>query len=86
MHRLVIERSIEERLLAIQEAKTALGKGSFEKLTKKELAKAEITTFVNLFEVDAKTAHHWDAIELDDFFEGSDEENEEDHDSDFDNF
>jgi hypothetical protein len=43
VYQFVMEDSIEERLLQLQESKTALGNGSLRKLTKEESKKAKIT-------------------------------------------
>lgn len=43
VYRMVVKDSIEERMLDVQEAKSALGKGTFSKLKKSELDKAKLT-------------------------------------------
>lgn len=72
-----MENSVEERMLTFQDSKATLGKGTFAKLKKKELAKAKLTAMKDLFEVDEGAVHTWDALqhgllidsddELDDF-------------------
>ena len=47
--------SIEERMLAIQESKLALAKGSLEKLTSEEIRKARVADLKSLFDLDPGT-------------------------------
>lgn len=65
-----MEDSIEERMVTLQSAKAALGKGSMEKLTPSEERRAKLTAMKDLFEiVDAEDAYESD----DDFFESEGE-------------
>jgi SNF2 family DNA or RNA helicase len=43
VYRLVMAGSVEERMVRFQEAKSALGKGSIEKIRRHELDKAKLT-------------------------------------------
>jgi SWI/SNF-related matrix-associated actin-dependent regulator of chromatin subfamily A3 len=47
----VMKDSLEERLIALQDSKAALGKGSMEKLSADEKRKARITVLKDLFQV-----------------------------------
>jgi SNF2 family DNA or RNA helicase len=49
--RFVMKDSLEERMIALQESKAALGKGSMEKLSADEKRKARITALKDLFQV-----------------------------------
>jgi SWI/SNF-related matrix-associated actin-dependent regulator of chromatin subfamily A3 len=49
--RFIMKDSLEERMLALQESKAALGKGTMEKLSADEKRKARITDLKDLFEV-----------------------------------
>jgi SWI/SNF-related matrix-associated actin-dependent regulator of chromatin subfamily A3 len=49
VYRLVMKDSIEERIIALQEAKAALGKGTMQKLKPEEKRKARITALKDLF-------------------------------------
>jgi len=51
VYRLIMKDSIEERLVRLQEAKAALGKGALQKLDPHEKRKARLTTLRDLFEV-----------------------------------
>jgi SNF2 family DNA or RNA helicase len=58
--RFAMKDSIDERLLKVQSAKAALGKGSMEILGKEEQKKAKLTTFKDLFEVENGEEFGWD--------------------------
>lgn len=65
--RFVIENSIEERMITLQQSKAALGKGTLEKLTRKEQQKARLTAVRDLFQIDdTATQADWDFIVDDD--------------------
>jgi SWI/SNF-related matrix-associated actin-dependent regulator of chromatin subfamily A3 len=49
--RFIMKDSLEERMLALQESKAALGKGALEKLNADEKRKARITDLKDLFQV-----------------------------------
>ena len=49
--RFVMEKSIEERMVAIQEAKAAIGKGALQKLDPEELRKTRILELSKLFQL-----------------------------------
>lgn len=53
--RFVIGKSIEERMVEIQEAKAAVGKGAMEKLSAEEARKARITDLRTLFQIPAES-------------------------------
>ena len=57
--------SIEERMLAVQESKASMGKGSFAKLKKAELEKAKLTAMRDLFQVDDDAVNSWDVLQQD---------------------
>jgi hypothetical protein len=50
--RFLMKDSIEERMVALQDAKAALGKGALEKLRPEEKRKARLTALKDLFEVE----------------------------------
>ena len=52
--RFVMKDSIEERIVAIQESKAALGKGTMEKLSSEENRKARVTYLKDMFLIDGK--------------------------------
>ena len=58
--RLIIKDSLEERMVQLQEAKSALGKGSMQKLTKEERKKARITALKDLFQVEEDLNQKWE--------------------------
>jgi hypothetical protein len=65
-----MEGSIEERMVKLQSAKPALGKGSIEKLTASEERRAKLTAMKDLFEiVDVEDAYESE----DDFFDSEGE-------------
>jgi SWI/SNF-related matrix-associated actin-dependent regulator of chromatin subfamily A3 len=71
--RFVMNDSLEERMLNIQSAKSALGKASMEKLSKSEYNQARITCLRDLFQVKkGEEVMDWDAsfIASDDEFDG----------------
>jgi SNF2 family DNA or RNA helicase len=49
--RFLIEGSIEERLVALQSMKEAVGKGAVEKLNEQEKRRAKLATLGELFEI-----------------------------------
>jgi SWI/SNF-related matrix-associated actin-dependent regulator of chromatin subfamily A3 len=49
--RFIMKDSLEERMLALQESKAALGKGAMEKLSPDEKRKARTTDLKDLFQV-----------------------------------
>jgi hypothetical protein len=51
VYRLVMKDTIEERLLNVQKAKAALGKGSLQKLNIQEEKMAKVTTLKDLFAI-----------------------------------
>jgi SNF2 family DNA or RNA helicase len=50
--RFLMKDSIEERMIALQDSKAALGKGSLEKLHPAEKRKARLTALKDLFQVE----------------------------------
>jgi SNF2 family DNA or RNA helicase len=50
--RLVMQDSVEERLLTLQKVKKVLGKGSMEKLSKKEEENLQLKTYKSLLEIE----------------------------------
>ena len=52
VYRLVMKDSIEERLIKMQNMKSALGKGTMTKLSKQEESLAKVTSLKDLFEID----------------------------------
>ena len=54
--RFVMQDTIEERLLSIQSRKAAMGKGSMEMLSNKELQRAKVTAMKDLFQIDESGA------------------------------
>lgn len=59
--RFMMKDSIEERMVAVQEAKQALGKGSLEKMSKVDQEKAKLTTMKDLFQINEEEADaSWD--------------------------
>jgi SNF2 family DNA or RNA helicase len=59
--RFMMKDSIEERMVAVQEAKQALGKGSLEKMSKSDQDKAKLTTLKDLFQISEEEADNsWD--------------------------
>jgi SNF2 family DNA or RNA helicase len=50
--RFLMKDSIEERMIALQDSKAALGKGSLEKLRPAEKRKARLTALKDLFQVE----------------------------------
>jgi SNF2 family DNA or RNA helicase len=54
--RFVMKNSIEERMIAIQEAKAAIGKGAMEKLKPEEIRKTRIGDLKSLFSIKEETA------------------------------
>jgi hypothetical protein len=67
--------TIEEGLLEYQASKSALGKGSMERVSKKDLARAKLTALDDLFQIEDEKIETttWD---LDDFIADDDDENE----------
>jgi SNF2 family DNA or RNA helicase len=61
--RFLMSSSVEERLIAVQEAKQALGNGSLQKLTKAEQEKAKLTTIRDLFEIAETDDADWDWLD-----------------------
>jgi hypothetical protein len=70
--RFLMKDSIEERMVAVQEAKQALGKGSLEKMSKVDKEKAKMTTLKDLFDIKEESNTAWDWM-----VEESDDDNEE---------
>ena len=58
--RFIMEDSIEERMMNVQEAKAALGKGVIEMLGAEEKRAARVTALRDLFEVTDTEQHEWD--------------------------
>lgn len=52
VYRLLMNDSMEVRLVGLQDAKAAIGKGSLEKLNPEEKRKARLTALKDLFEVE----------------------------------
>jgi hypothetical protein len=52
--------SLEERMVQLQETKSALDKGSMQKLTKEERKKTRITTLKDLFQVEKDLDQKWE--------------------------
>jgi SNF2 family DNA or RNA helicase len=69
--RFIMENSLEERMVTLQDSKAALGKGSLQKLNKEERKKARITALKDLFEITAVQAK-WHGYVEDDDDEGGD--------------
>jgi SNF2 family DNA or RNA helicase len=59
VYRFVMKDSLEERMLNIQEAKLALGKGSMEKLSAEEKRQARMTALQDLFEAPDSLFQDW---------------------------
>ena len=59
----VMKDSIEERLIILQKAKAALGKGSMEKLCHREERRAKLTAMKDLFEI----------VDVEDYYDSEDE-------------
>jgi SWI/SNF-related matrix-associated actin-dependent regulator of chromatin subfamily A3 len=78
--RFVMKDSIEERLLNVQSAKAALGKGSMEKLGKEEQNKARLTAMKDLFEVEEADGMEWDCSFINDDDDGDDGDDGDDDD------
>lgn len=58
VYRLLMADSIEERMVGLQDAKAALGKGSLEKLSPEEKRKARLTALLDLFRVE-QVEEYW---------------------------
>lgn len=58
--RLIIKDSSEEQMVQLQEAKSALGKGSMQELTKEERKKTRITALKDLFQVEEDIDQKWE--------------------------
>ena len=58
--RFVMKDSLEERMIRLQNAKAALGKGSMERLKPEEKRRARLTALRDLFEVDEALERAWD--------------------------
>jgi hypothetical protein len=73
---LVMEDSIEERMIQLQQAKAALGKGSLEKLSPTEQRQARLTALKDLFQIANSMfdAPDWDHTLDDDYVEDDDDE------------
>jgi SWI/SNF-related matrix-associated actin-dependent regulator of chromatin subfamily A3 len=74
IYRLVMAGSVEERMVEYQDAKAALGKGSMEKIKKKDLAAAKIAALCDLFGLHEENNTKWDC--MDDFIVDDDEDEE----------
>jgi len=79
--RFIMKDSIEERMVALQNAKAALGKGSMEKISQQERKKARLTFLRDLFNI-ADEDVKWDSDfiaddEEDDSFLLGDEDDDE---------
>jgi SNF2 family DNA or RNA helicase len=70
--RFIMEGSIEQRFVKLQNAKEALGKGSLQKLTREDREKAKLTAMKDLFEV-GDSAVQWEGWYDDDNEEMDDE-------------
>jgi hypothetical protein len=57
--RFIMDGSIEERFIKLQNAKEALGKGSLQKLKQEDRQRARLTAMNDLFEV-GEQVEHWD--------------------------
>jgi SNF2 family DNA or RNA helicase len=64
--RFIMKDSIEQRLVNLQDAKQALGKGSMERLKREDRAKAKITAMKDLFEMQDNSG--WEGHYEDDAF------------------
>jgi SNF2 family DNA or RNA helicase len=64
--RLVMQDSVEERLVSLQKTKKILGKGAMEKLSKEEEENLQIATYKSLLEI--KDGDWCDTFEDDDSF------------------
>jgi len=51
VYRMLMKDSLEEKMVDLQDAKAALGKGSLEKLTDEEKRKARLTALLDLFSI-----------------------------------
>lgn len=49
--RFVVEASVEERIMELQAAKSALGKGALQKLSPEEARRARVSDLRSIFEV-----------------------------------
>ena len=58
VYRLLMKDTLEERLVRLQDAKAALGKGSIERLDPHEKRKAKLTALQDLFEI-ADNRQEW---------------------------
>jgi hypothetical protein len=65
--RFLMKDSIEERMVRLQDAKEALGKGSLQKLRPEERGRAKLTAMKDLFEVE-DTVEVWEGKLLIAFF------------------
>lgn len=63
VYSLVMKDSIEERMIALQKAKAALGKGSMERLSPREERRAKLTAMKDLFEI----------VDVEDFYDSEDD-------------
>jgi SNF2 family DNA or RNA helicase len=60
-YRLIMKDTLEERMIKVQENKTALGKGSMQKLTLEERRLAKLTALKDLFAVDDEE-ENWQGV------------------------
>lgn len=61
VYRLVMNNTLEQRMLGLQDAKELLGKGAHERLSQAEKRKARLTHLRDLFELPEEIEKDWDA-------------------------
>lgn len=59
VYRLVMDQTLEHRMLGLQDAKEMLGKGTMQRLTREEARKARITQLRDLFELPETLESDW---------------------------
>ena len=60
IYRLVMDNTLEQRMLALQDAKELLGKGAMERLSTAEKRKARLTHLRDLFELPENMEQDWE--------------------------
>ena len=60
VYRLVMEDTLEARMLQLQDAKELLGKGAMERLSPAEKRKARLTQLRDLFELPENMEQDWE--------------------------
>lgn len=59
-YRLVMDGTLEQRMLGLQDAKELLGKGAMERLSREEKRKARLTQLRDLFELPENMEQDWE--------------------------